>query len=954
MAENDSSNDNDIVKDMNYTPNASAIEKASSSVSDSENDETIQKVSSNTDLLMSDTSSNVLGVLKNIEKQQSAARINDTRNLSRIIDLLDSKSDRPVRNRYHEMTEMIEVINSLKNEIKSNKQNSVENESDVRVNRETDDSSAIIEVAPSKDREINENDEPIVDIKSLNVDSIEENDVIKQNNVYENTSKEELQKIEASNNVYENNVKEVLVTPENDKETLKRIESTNNSSPSDIIKQNNVYENNSDVLNNTENSESVYNEEGTLTRIENVDNETDEIVNVDNTRQEILDELRKLNENAASMGNNITSGFQASMDEAEKKAALDKKVAEIQKQRDKENQNVLTRQLVTGSVQVSEALETGLSDAMSGVTTALGFAMGDNDKKLLAGVMMGVTAFKAAISGFKKTRERWNKAGKWFESLGKNSQGEKGSTLEEKTLAAYNDQLKEVKASHDALVGIGGNLNLSSEQTYQDLMVALTTDVEKDLTELLKVFNNGPARDGTTDELIADMPEVAETALDFDIDDIKSAVITPTELLEELVDQNREMLDHKGDEVSADKKQDEKEDNNRDKAKLSSDDEEKNKKREKLNTAFEEAQSGNDKKKKDKGKDNGGFGAIFETMKSMKGIVDIIRTVSKVFNVLKTVFNVMRIAVMGLGVALSALGAFIFSIPGAIILAIAAVGIALYVFWEDLTGMWDDLSQWFSDGWDSLVSSWNGFWDSFLDPVFEAWDGFINWISESIDKLLWMIQNPLDAAADIATGDNDNYDEYKAEKAEEEKQAKLVAEEKAKQQEMKEADEEAAADAEWEELSKPDEPKPKNERYTEEEMEGLSSMAQRPMKEHNRRISRMESQARLDKEWEEQQAAEKQAKWIEDNKNKKLPLKPAPEEAVKDPYDFDIMSVLGMQDEKDAASIENTSVSTNVSVQNNNSTSNVSSSGGGASKTYIYSGIVPTAPGNGVIVGATD
>ena len=930
MAENDSFNNR-------YTPNSNAVGKANSVISRS--DDSINRVSSNTGVL-SDSNSKVLGVLNDIGRQQSANRVASTRQLNRIVDILDSKDSAPLRNRHQEMTGMIDIITSLKDEIKSASTSSTGNDS-----------------------------------------------------------------IETSS-----------------------------------------------------------------------------------TTQEMLEELRKLNEKSASMGTNIQSGFQASLDEAEKRATLEKKIEEIKKKREEQNKNVLQRQIVNGSVQIGEAIEKGLSETVQGVTKAIGFAMGDQDKKLLGGIMMSVAAFKASIDGFKNVTQGFSKAGKWFKGIGKNEEGEEGSSIEEKTLAKYEEQLEQVKESHNALLGISGNLDLENELAYQQLMAELTEDIEKDLTDILSVFNNGP-RGGTTDELINDMPEVAQCCSTLGIDDIRSVVKTPTDLLEDLVDQNEDL-------VEIQQKQAEKEDNKKDKAKLSTD---KDDKKKRLNESFTNAQNENDKKK------NGGLGGMLAGLRGMKGIVDVIRGVSKAFNVLKTAFNVIRTVVMGVGAAIAAFGGFIFSFVGAIVIAIAAVVGAIWYFWDDIVGFWDDLTQWFSDGWDSLVSSWDKFWDDPLKPVRDAWDGFMTWMSDSIEYLLFAITNPVDAAEDALTGDSDRFNEYKREKKEQaeiekvrakeeevrmakiaaEKQAAAEEEERIAKQEridarkrekwakenqleavqdfftpgdanydkfkeeerIREEKEDAESEAEWAELNKPTPKfitKPKDQLYTDEEIEtwpGYGPFIKRHNSFARLIIGTRKNEAKAKAEEKAMVASE----WKAKDKNNKLPLedmaiddkndkksgynidimdivsgksKPAisaskkpnlnnivtDEDSDEDSFklknkdelytdkDFeefpwkerfmkshngmarliigtrknkeaaaakqatssDLNNIVDDQNKKDAAATKKES--SNVNIQNNTNTSNVTSNGGGGggNKTYVYSGIVPTAPQGGVIIGATD
>jgi len=934
----------------NYSPSSSAVEKANAAVgSGTANTATINRVTAeeDADFNMSN-SSNILGVLKSIEKQQSATRVDSDNKLGKIINILDNKDDSAVRNRNSIVTSMIDTISSLRT---GNTVVSSDNSSD-----EDSDTSTI-------ERRSNNNDEG-----------------------------------------------------------------------------------------------------GIIEEQSGTGNEIATIIDDNVLNHEMLDELMKLNQNAEKMGTNITSGFQASLDEAEKMAALTKKIEDIKAQRKKEDDNKLLKYTIKNSARVSadigDAVGAGMDKTVSGVTQAIGGAMGDNDKMLVAGLMASVQTFKSTVSGFKSMGEGISKGVKWFSGVGrKNSQGKEGSTIEEKTLAAYEEQLEKVKESHTALLGIGGSLDLESELAYQQLMAELTEDIEKDLTEILKVFNNGIApEDATTDNLISDMDDVGEVARINGIEDIQSAVITPTDLAEDDVKVDADQDAH---EIEQNKIANEQlgasEELNSTVQKIAEHmnkaerDDLKNEKKDRLDEAFAAAESKNKKKNEEEqsGGGLGGLGGMMKSMKNMKGIVDVIRGVSKAFNVLKTIFNVIRTVVMALGVAFSALGAFIFSVPGAIAIAIAAVAGALWYFWDDITGIWGDIFDWFADGWNSLVEGWNDFWDSLLDPVFAAWDGFIGWISESIDKLIWMIKNPLDAAADIATGDNDNYNEYK----EEQKKEKEVAAEKEKQRLKEEAEAEAKEEEEY------NKPKPEDELYTKEEIKATPKLFRDAKKEHNRKArsiiatrkneeraqyekKRDEDIAKIDKQnegnplkinlpqmmkdAEEQNKTEEElagdreianffdtddvirnkernelytedeirraapearnrleghnaaarmmigaqkqkevmqakeakvqaaAEWEEQNKDKKLPLVTPKEDSESKSTGFNLMGMLGAQDKKEADAASKTE-NTSVNIQNNTSNSNVTSNGGGGgNKTYVYSGIVPTAPQGGVIIGATD
>jgi len=738
---------NIIVQNMNYSPSSSAVEKASGAVNNDSSG--LSRVSSDTgtDLSMSG-SSNVLGVLKSIEKQQAATRVSSDKNLSKIIDVLDKNGEAPVRNRQGMITSIIDTIKSMRRNAES-------------TGTGTGDST---------------------EVNSNNGDGT-------------------------------------------------------------------VTESNGDMA----------------------------------VRQEVLDEVRKLNDNVAGMGTNITSGFQASLDEAKKKSELEEKVKEIEKKRAAETESWLTKSGARTAGQVASGVGEVVGDvtdkAISGATMALGSAMGEKDKMLIAGLMTAVTTFKSTIGGIKSLGGSIQKFGKWKKGLGKNSQGEEGSTAEEKALAAYNAQLKEVKASHQALIGIGGNLDLSGEQTYHDLMIALTTDVEKDLAEIIKIFNDGPPEGGTTDELVDDMPEVAEGAQAAGIPDLSDALRTPPDAQGESEEAVRN--------------------------------------RERLNAATAE---GNDQMEREgRMKKMGG--------KAMSGVVNI-------FSKLANVFSVLRTAVMGFSVAMTLMGSILFSIPGLIIIGLLALGIALYVFWEDITKAWDDFVNWIKEGWDSLVTSWNTFWDDFLSPIYNAWDSFINWITDTIEYMLWRI------TPGNLTSDREDFEEDKAKKAKEAVEAEAKAKKEAEEKARKEAEEEAEKNK----------PKPKDEMYTKEEMKGLSSMSKRPMMEHNRRIRMERSQAKLNAEHEAKLAAEK-AKAFEG----KLPLVPEPVSEETGPINTNLMDIMTAKDKKDAAAESAGAGSkTNVSVQNNSSTNNVAAGGGGGNKTYVYSGIVPTAPTGGIIVGATD
>ena len=732
---------NIVVQNLNYSPSSSAVEKASGAVN-RDGASGLSRVSSesSTDLSMSG-SSNTLGVLKSIEKQQAATRISGDKNLGKIIDILDNKVDTPIRNRQGIVTSIIDTIKSLKDKSKR-------------------------------------------------------------------------------------------------------------STGSDV-------------------STKV---------ISDGDKGTTEGEEINQAEQEMLEELRKLNVNVAGVGTNITSGFQASLDEAEKKATLQAKVDEIEKQRAKEEKAGRFKNSAKAAGEIADGVGNVVGAAadktIQGATAALGSAMGENDKMILAGLMTATATFKNAIGGIKTFGASVGKGWKWMKGIGKNTQGEKGSTLEEKTLAAYNEQLKAVKESHNALVGIGKNVDLSGEQTYQDLMISLTTDVEKDLAEILRVFNDGPTSDGTTDELIDDMPAVAETAEAAGVTDLSNALVTPN--------------DAQGESEEAIKN------------------------RERLNAAT--AESNNQMQKESMMKRAGG--------KAMSMGMNVFGNLVKLFNVLRT-------AVTGFSIAMTIMGAILTSVPALIILGLLALGIALYVFWDDLKAAWDDFVSWIKDGWDSLVTSWNTFWDDFLNPIYAAWDGFINWITDTIEYMLWRI------TPGNLTGDREDFEKDKAEEAKKAAEAEAAAKREAEEEARKEAEEEA----------KRNRPKPKDEMYTKDEMKGLSSMSKRPMMEHNRRIRMERSQAKLNAEYAAKQAAEK----AKETSTKPLVAKPVVDESK------DVSEIVSAKDKKDAAAESaGTGGNTNVSVQTNNNTSNVATSGGGSNKTYIMTGIVPTAPQGGIIVGATD
>ena len=111
---------NIIVKNMNYTPNSNAIDKANDAVNTDRG--TLERVPDSGNSLSMEHSSNVLGILRNIEKTQIAHKISQSEGLEKLTDIIESsnflsRDDTPLRNNYPVVTDVTDKLDKIKTEL---------------------------------------------------------------------------------------------------------------------------------------------------------------------------------------------------------------------------------------------------------------------------------------------------------------------------------------------------------------------------------------------------------------------------------------------------------------------------------------------------------------------------------------------------------------------------------------------------------------------------------------------------------------------------------------------------------------------------------------------------------------------------------------------------------------------------------------------------------------------
>ena len=439
----------------------------------------------------------------------------------------------------------------------------------------------------------------------------------------------------------------------------------------------------------------------------------------------ILNELYDLNAKSDKIANNITSGFNNSVDEAKKLSELETKVKEIRDKRKEYEDKTRAAKARAVAGEVASNIGEASGKAIEEAAKNYGMLMGDDDQKLMTALMGGVKAFQGAVKGYKAVAGTFSKGMKWFKKKkkGEGELGEEGSTAEEKALAIYNEQLEALKASNEHLRGLG--VNLENEETYQKLMASLTENIEEDLTLILKAFNNGVATgEDTSEDLVKAMEDVTNAVILIGGDDVRGSIRPPSDVLGDLKDVEDLVPTVKGNTESVDKLKEalETADNTI-----------------KLNTltqhrANESRVIGVNSGRASAGDGKGGkLGELGKALKSFKVVKTAIDMVMKLVNGIRLI-----------GTVFSVVGAMFSSIYVIIGLVIALIIGAIVVFWDDIKEMVGEWMEWINSALSEFGSAWDEFWgDDPLKPIQEAWDGFMNWIKQIFNDTVNSIKEKL-------------------------------------------------------------------------------------------------------------------------------------------------------------------------------------------------------------------